>query len=342
MRSGRPPAAHFISMKTSTSECEPAPAREQSDTVKIKTILVPLDFSRPSMQTLKYAIGLAEEFKAAVHLAHVQPTDELTAIAGAGHLMLSAADAVALMQDRLGEVQREHDVSFWPDHCHVPSGRPYEEICKLARDLNVDLIVLSTRGHSGLKHIVLGSTAERVVRFAPCPVLIPRGPKYRSLSASLVGPAPRFQPRRILLPVDFSECCFVAVKYAARMAARFNATLRLFHAIYPYVEMMGVDRVTAESAPVREAARANARLEMEALKKSKWLGQIASEIEIRTGYPVDEICSETTRDDVDLVVIATHGRTGFKHALIGSVAEQVVRYAECPVISVPSRFNPDN
>lgn len=326
---------HFLSEK-------PEKSHKSADGLQIKTILVPLDFSRPSMQALKYAIGLAEEFNAAVHLAHVQPTDELTAIAGAGHLMLNCADAVALMQDRLAEVQHEHDVRFLPEHCHVPSGRPYEEICKLARDLNVDLIVLSTRGHSGLKHIVLGSTAERVVRFAPCPVLIPRGQKYRSLSASLVGEAPRFQPRRILVPVDFSECCFVAVKYAARMAARFNSTLRLFHAIYPYVEMMGIDRITAESAPVRQATRANAELEMEALKQSKWLDQIACEVEIRTGYPVDEICSETSGHDVDLVVTATHGRTGFKHALIGSVAEQVVRYAECPVISVPSRFNPDN
>lgn len=338
-------------MKTSTeaavnkersSATKAAEAAHKPPLLQIKTILVPLDFSRPSMQALKYAIGLAEAFNATIHLAHIQPSDELTAIAGAGHLLLNAADAVAFMQDRLDEVQQQHEIHFRPEHCHVPPGRPYEEICKLARDLNVDLIVLSTRGHSGLKHIVLGSTAERVVRFAPCPVLIPRGRKYRSLSANLVGPAPRFQPRRILLPVDFSECCFVSVKYAARLAARFNATLRLFHAIYPYVEMMGVDRVTAESAPVREAARANAQLEMEALKKSKWLGQIGSEIEIRTGYPVDEICSETSGHDVDLVVIATHGRTGFKHALIGSVAEQVVRYAECPVISVPSRFNPDN
>ena len=322
----------------------PIPAAETSTDprkLQIKTILVPLDFSRPSMQALKYAIGLAEEFKAAVHLTHVQPTDELTAIAGAGHFILNCADAIALMQDRLAEVQREHDVQFWPEHCHVPSGRPYEEICKLARDLDIDLIVLSTRGHSGLKHIVLGSTAERVVRFAPCPVLIPRGQRYRSLSANLLGEAPRFQPRRILVPVDFSECCFVAVKYAARLAVRFNATLRLFHAVYPYPVTIGMDRLTAESTPLINAARDNAQLEMEALKQSKWLDGIAADIKIPAGYPVDEICAETSGDDVDLTVIATHGRTGFRHALIGSVAEQVVRYTECPVISVPSRFNPD-
>ena len=309
--------------------------------LQLRSVLVPLDFSRPSMQALKYAIGLAEEFKAAVHLVHVQPTDELTTIAGAGHLMLNAADAVALMQDRLAEVQLEHDVHFWPEHCHIPSGRPYEEICKLARDLDIDLILLSTRGLSGLKHVMLGSTAERVVRFAPCPVLIPRGEKYRALSANLTGEAPPFQCRKILVPVDFSECCFVAVKYAASIATRFNSTVRLFHAMYPYVETIGFDRVPGETGPLIKAARDNAQLEMDALKQSKWLGQITCETEITTGYPVDEICAQSSRDDVDLVVTATHGRTGFKHALIGSVAEQVARYAECPVISVPSRVKPD-
>jgi nucleotide-binding universal stress UspA family protein len=324
------------------AERYPIPGAETSTDprrLQIKTILVPLDFSRPSMQALKYAIGLAEEFKAAVHLAHVQPTEEFTAIVGAGHLMLDCADAIALMQDRLAEVQREHDVRFWPEHCHAPSGRPYEEICKLARDLDIDLIVLSTRGHSGLKHVFLGSTAERVVRFAPCPVLIPRGEKYRSLSTNLLGEAPRFQSRRILVPVDFSECCLVAVKYAAQLAARFNATLRLFHAVYPYPVTIGMDRLTAESTLLIKAARDNAQLEMDALKQSKRLDGIAAEIKIPAGHPVDEICAETRGNDVDLVVIATHGRTGFKRALIGSVAEQVVRYAEGPVVSVPSRFN---
>jgi nucleotide-binding universal stress UspA family protein len=341
-------------MKTSIETCEPAIDIERSPATKavefsrkprqleLKAVLVPLDFSRPSIQTLKYTIGLAEEFKATVHLVHVQPTDEFTAVADAGNLMLNCADALALMQDRLAEVQREHDVRFWPEHCHVPSGRAYEEICKLARDLDIDLIILSTRGCSGLKHVVLGSTAERVVRFSPCPVLIPRGEKYRSLTTNLTGEAPRFQPHKILVPVDFSECCFVAVKYAARLATRFNSTLRLFHAVYPYAETMGVDRFAGDSTALMETARANAQLEMEALKQSKWLERIACETEVGTGYAVDEICAQSSRDDVDLVVTATHGRTGFKHALIGSVAEHVVRYAECPVISVPIRFNPES
>lgn len=106
--------------------------RDRERALQIKTILVPLDFSRASMQVLKYAIALGEKFKAAIHLVHVQPADELTAISRAGGLVLNCADAIALMQDRLSEVQRKQG-RFWPDNCHVVSGRPFEEITQPVR-----------------------------------------------------------------------------------------------------------------------------------------------------------------------------------------------------------------
>jgi hypothetical protein len=117
-------------MKTIIEEGEPSmrasrvprPAvkpRYREQALQIKTILVPLDFSRASMQALKYTIPLAEEFRAAIHLVHVQPTDELTAISRAGGLMLNCEDAIVLMQDRLSEVERKQG-RFWPDNCHCP------------------------------------------------------------------------------------------------------------------------------------------------------------------------------------------------------------------------------
>ena len=310
------------------------PDREQS--LQIKTILVPLDFSRASMQALKYTIPLAEEFKATIHLVHVQPADELTAISRAGHLMINCADAIALMQDRLAEVQEKHDVRFWPDNCHVVSGRPFEEICKLARELGVELIVLPTRGHSGLKHVALGSTAERVVRHAPCSVLIPRGKKSKAVTWN-GKPAGKFEVRKILVPVDFSDCSLAGVKYAARLAKRFGAKLHLFHAVFPYAQMIAVDRMGGELRPLLESAQANAEVAMQKLQQSVFLRGVSCETEVRAGAAIDEICAASGRDNVELVVTSTHGRTGFSHALIGSVAEHVVRYAECPVLVVPSR-----
>lgn len=304
--------------------------------LRIKTILVPLDFSRASIQALKYTIPLAEEFGATIHLVHVQPVDELTAIENAGGLMLSCADSIALMQDRLSEALRDQD-KFWPDNCHVVSGRPFEEICKLAGKIEADLIVLPTRGLGRLKHVLLGSTAERVVRYAPCPVLIPRGGKFKAITWNGSASEGAFRFRKILAPVDFSDCSMAGVRYAARLAQRSGATLRLLHVVFPYTEILTVDRASGDLTTLARAAKIAARGRMKELMKLRFLQDVRVEVVIRTGSVVDEICRESARPDIDLVVTSTHGYSGFKRALIGSVAEHVVRHAECPVLTVPSR-----
>jgi nucleotide-binding universal stress UspA family protein len=75
---------------------------------------------------------------------------------------------------------------------------------------------------------------------------------------------------------------------------------------------------------------------MEALVQLDFLRGVECETEIRTGYAIREICAEIERAEIDLVITSTHGETGMKHGLVGSVAEHVVRYAECPVLVVPS------
>jgi nucleotide-binding universal stress UspA family protein len=327
---GEPP------IRQSRSSKPAALPRGRERVLEIKTILVPLDFSRASIQALKYTIPLAKEFQATIHLVHVQPSDELTAIANADGLMLNSADAIALMQDRLSEALRKQG-RFWPDNCHVVSGRPFEEICKLARDIGADLIVLPTRGLSRLKHVILGSTAERVVRYAPCPVLVPRGAAFKSITWNGAADTVGFKLRKILVPVDFSKCSLAGVRCAAHLAKDTGATLRLFHVVFPYAQMFAVDRVGADITPLIKAARATAREEMSELMRVSFLRDVRCETEVRTGPVIDEICGASRRPDTDLVVTSTHGRTGFKRAVIGSVAEHVVRYAECPVIIVPSR-----
>jgi nucleotide-binding universal stress UspA family protein len=315
---------------------KPQLTANRTSALQIKTILVPLDFSRASMHALKYTIALAEEFNAAIHLAHVQPVDEFTAIPNAGAEMMNCADAIALMQDRLAEVQEKHDVKFWPDNCHVVSGKPYEEIVKLARELHIDLVVLPTRGHSGLKRIALGSTAERVVRFASCPVLVPRGAKFDAMSWN-AETSEKFSPRRILVPVDFSDCSLAGLKYAALLAKRFDAKLQLFHVISPHMEVFQINRSDGVATPLIESARASAKEEMGRLRRLDFMKGVSCETKICVGGVVDEICGEGSDAKVDLIITSTHGRTGFKHAMLGSVSEQMVRYAERPVLVVPSR-----
>ena len=305
--------------------------------IKIETLLVPIDFSPASMRMLDYAAAFAKRFNANVHLVHVYPPDEAALVPGAGDLMRQTAEE--LFSDQLLPVRRGQVRPFSPENCHVRTGIAYQEICELAREIRADLIVLATRGHTGLKRVLLGSTAERVVRMAPCPVLVIRQkkPKSRAVSRPTKGKPVEFNVRKILVPVDFSECSLAGAMHAALIAKTLDATVSFIHVIYPPGPVL-VDRVSGEISRRTELERADARLNMEAFMKLDFLRGIKCESEIRTGYPIDEICSETSRPDIDLVISSTHGRTGFDHMLLGSVAEHVVRYAECPVMTVPSRF----
>jgi nucleotide-binding universal stress UspA family protein len=146
----------------------------------------------------------------------------------------------------------------------------------------------------------------------------------------------KFSPRKILVPLDFSQCSLAGLKYATLFAGLYEAKLRLFHALFPPNPVV-VDRISANlSGGLDETRRMNAQLEMEALMQLDFLRGVRCETEIRFGYAIQEICAEIERADIDLVITSTHGQTGMKHALLGSVAEHIVRYVECPVLVVPS------
>jgi nucleotide-binding universal stress UspA family protein len=219
------------------------------------------------------------------------------------------------------------------ENCHVLIGRAYNEVCDFASKVAADLIILATRGQTGLARIVLGSTAERIVQFAPCPVLVARQRKQTEEGSRKEF---EFAPRNILVPVDFSQCSMAGLKYAALFARMFGARLLLFHALFPPNPVL-IDRMSVNLPLDLDATRrTNAHSEMEALTQLQFLRGVVCETEIRTGYAIQEICAAIDRANVDLVITSTHGKTGLKHAVIGSVAEHVVRYADRPVLVVPS------
>jgi nucleotide-binding universal stress UspA family protein len=301
------------------------------DRLTIKRILAPVDLSAASIQALTYAIPLAERFQADLHLVYVHENGHEFSTASMSQLLYD----IAMTRTRIQSAAQSGGLSLIrEENSHVLIGRAYNKVCDFASKLAADLIVLATRGQTGLARIVLGSTAERIVQFAPCPVLVTRQRKE-------MEEAPRkkfdFAPRNILVPVDFSQCSMAGLKYAALFARAFDARLLLFHALFPPNPML-IDRMSANLTLDLDATRRmNAQLEMEALTQLHFLRGVACETEIRTGYAIQEICAAIERENIDLVITSTHGQTGLKHALIGSVAEHVVRYAHCSVVVVPSR-----
>ncbi|MCU0784211.1 MAG: universal stress protein [Verrucomicrobia bacterium] len=139
-----------------------------------KRILVPLDFSPPSRRALRFARHWADFFAAKVYLLHVvEPT---TAVGEFGTVPLGAVqrDISGKAKAALGELARTEFPDSIPIRMVVRKGKAYDQIAATARSIRADLIIIATHGRTGLKHVVLGSTAERVARHAPCPVLVLR------------------------------------------------------------------------------------------------------------------------------------------------------------------------
>lgn len=141
------------------------------------------------------------------------------------------------------------------------------------------------------------------------------------------------QLKKILVPVDFSPLSKKAVQYALRLAQQFKAEMTLFHALEPEIppsfEGMMMTQVFSDSdAPGRQK-------ELKALVGSvRSSGAVRVGSMFRRGLAAYEIVEAAKELDVDLIVIATHGYTGWKHFCIGSTAERVVRAAPCPVLVV--------
>ncbi|MBI5773053.1 MAG: universal stress protein [Verrucomicrobia bacterium] len=140
------------------------------------------------------------------------------------------------------------------------------------------------------------------------------------------------EPRRILVPVDFSKSSLAALQHALALAQRYDAQLLVLHALEPLHADMLID-VTQAQRDARAAAHERLTKLADATKRV-WprTGR-----ELRTGHPVAIVTAMAKRMNADLIVMGTHGRTGFKRALMGSVAERVVRHAPCPVLTVALR-----
>lgn len=286
-------------------------------------ILCPTDFSPGSQHALRLAARLAKQDDAELVVAHswyVPPT------AFAGEQAFSAE----VLQDMADDAQRDLDAAVRDAGAtgvkrisgKLLTGTPWAEIETLLAQGGFDLCVIGTHGRTGLARFLLGSVAEKVIRHSPCSVLAAR-PEGGLESFS-----------HVLVPTDFSESAHLAVDLATKMV-RAGGTITLLHVlevpviyngemalddIRRAVDKESADALSAETARLRKLTSANIT--------------VAS----RIGYPGAQTLAALEADrSIDLVVMGSHGRTGIKRALLGSVAEKVVRHAHCPVLVARKR-----
>lgn len=198
------------------------------------------------------------------------------------------------------------------------NGLPWSEIVSALEREPFDLCVIGTHGRTGLSRVLLGSVAEKVIRHAPCSVLAVR-PESNTAAFS-----------RILVPTDFSDSANHALELAKQLV-RADGSIALLHVLELPVNWSGkISDELAQDLDKRSTAALatlSARVTTAAVTHST-----------RIGYAGAQTLA-TLEDDrtIDLVVMGSHGSTGVKRMLLGSVAEKVVRHARCPVLVARKR-----
>ncbi len=320
------------------SGSEPTDSR-QGSAIGIHKILTPIDFSEGSRNALRYAEALAGGADASLILAHVVDFKDLnhaamrlgpvieekleeTVVAEAGEHLKTFAE-----EELRPETRRTH---------YVHAGRTVELVEEVAKETETDLMVVSTHSERVVRHALLGSSAEKLVRHAPCPVLVVRAKEHEFIDEDDEAPAPRsFSLKKILVPTDFSDESLKALRYALRLGAPFDAKIDLLHVVntgcfgagYAAVDLPAITEQVVEASKESLAELAE-----------REIGTAENIVrEVRVGPTAQTIADVAREEEIDLIVVSTHGNTGLKRMLLGSNAENIVRHAPCPVLVVRER-----
>ena len=140
--------------------------------------------------------------------------------------------------------------------------------------------------------------------------------------------------KKVLVPVDFSDYSKSSLRYAVNFAKHFNAELFLVYVVEPmvYPPDFSMGQIAIPSVDVEMDK--SAVEELNNLAKKEIPAELKSKVIVKTGKPFVEIIETASAEDIDLIIIATHGHTGIEHVLFGSTAEKVVRKAPCPVLTL--------
>ena len=296
------------------------PERIDEVGVSMQRILFPTDFTAHAERAQAYALALARRLDAEIELftsvylspvpvgpyTYAPPTDYLARSREVARNALAAA-ASSLE----GQGVR---ASF-----RLADSDPSVAICERAQEGEADLSVMGTVGRTGLRHLFIGSVAERTARLAPCPVL----------TAHAESPEPG-DLQTLLVMTDFSECAEAALDWARALAAKTGGRIVRLHS-YALPSALWAD-----ATPIGDSLLDSLREAAEGA-----LSGLARRVK---GCPVETIATHLLPEraaldladerGADMIVLGTRGRTGLAHVALGSTAERVIRLADPPVVTV--------
>ncbi len=292
--------------------------------ITIERILCPTNLSTESDEALRYAVALARAYNAKLLLFYCGEA----ALAGGGSVDQRASKHIkGLFEEGLANHLGLSDFSRldW-EGLIVENGRDVgEEIVREAAERRVDLIVMRSRRRPR-EAALLGSTAERVCRTAPCPVLVTH-PQEQEWVGMTTG---EIDLRRVLVAYDFSNDSELALRCGTSLAQEFQTELHLLHVLAP-PEGDGPE-VAWGAGCADNAYHAAARRLQQAVPSEVhlWCKRIVNAA--RWGKPYQEILSYAREQEIDLICMGASGTNFGMGALFGSNVDRVLRQAPCPVL----------
>jgi len=280
-------------------------------------ILVPTDGSQNANAAARHGRWLADEFDATVHILSVVDTgaysDQLADLDESVRERRTALEDQA--NDAVTTVETILDgTSEIPYYSVIEHGVPYETILDYVSENDIDLTVMGSHGRGGLDRLLLGSVTERVVRLSDVPVMTV--PPTRIDQEAV-------ECNSVLIPTDGSAAADAAVPHAIAIADHLGATVRVLYVIRSgrgLPSPSDPERTEAEEIVGAVAEKGDQR-------------EVDVKTHVQAGSPHDRIRSFISKHGIDLVTMGTHGRSGVKRYLLGSVTEKVLRTSDAPVIT---------
>ena len=284
-----------------------AQVRGPAAMIRIHSVLCPVDLSAVSERALRHAAALAAWYEAKLTVLFVRT----------GHrVKWTERDLGAFVDSAVGT----HTARLL-----MADGDVVSEIVSLATVLPADFVIMGTHGISGVKHLLLGSVTERVLREAPCPVLtVPPRIAHDCPEVVSLG--------TVVCALDFSPSSTRALDYAVSIARKAGGRLILLHALEWFDEEMEAPPSDGKAERLPTAER-DARQALEELLTAEALA-CHPELVVGRGAPHEEVLRIVSEYGAELVVLGVHGRNAVDRTLFGSTTQRLTREATCLVLTV--------
>ena len=292
--------------------------------LKIKLILCPIDFSEFSIRAYRYALSVAQHYRAkvvALHIVELWRYPYADYVASQGDYQEFCRALHEGGEEKLREFVKNHTQDEAPPELVVHEGIAADLILSFAKAQKTDLIVMGTHGRRGFDRLVLGSVTDRVMRRTPCPVLTICKPQD-----SIAAGKERHHVHhlnRILFCTDFSENSGRALNYAVSATGEYDAELTLLHVL---------EEIPTAAKKAEAIARATEQLDR--LIPSQERNKLKIKTAVRIGKPYQQIIQLAEEAQVDLVAMGVSGRGALDRAVFGSTTYRVIQLGPCPVLAV--------